>query len=413
MPTRQQLQRALRLGEVDGDDLVEVLISYFGGARHESPRELAFPNEGEAKLTLRFSKDLRTCEYAEAGPGLDDEAVGAIAAKVDEEVVASAGARYGTVVLFSLERLVGSWRYQDRLQLRMVPEASPRPTMLYADHPLLMDFTYRSAGEIMANMRRRQRAAARWTQRLNVLVRPGVKATDDSARSHWVFVRDEDAQVRSEYLQAGYAPVGLTVDENQMPPAGAPPVERVSADDYYTRHGTMLQPLTLPTTLEQSISSIEGLPAEALLRFDRAAYWFYCAQHLVHEHSLIAVSLGAAIEAMFEPDPTAPRCPECQRELHGPTARFVDFMSTHLPSEDAEGARRLFAEFYGLRSRPAHGHVFDTDFLPLPSFIPSRLDEEEKVRALFAYVQIALVNWLEARRPVAAAHDAPDMVSST
>ncbi len=112
----------------------------------------------------------------------------------------------------------------------------------------------------------------------------------------------------------------------------------------------------------------------------------------------MAVALGAAIEAMFEPEPNTPRCKQCNREMHRPTARFIEFMAKHLPSDDAASARELFGELYGLRSRPAHGHVFDTDFLPLPAFTPSRLDEEEQVRTLFTYVQIALVNWLEAHR---------------
>jgi len=398
VPSQEELRLALHLDEVDIEDLVEVLVSYFHGARHESPREIAFPNDGEAKLTLHFSKDLRRCDYATAAPDLTDAAIAEIAAKVQDEVVYSTGTRCGTVVLFSLERVTGSWRYEDRLQLRPLPEASPRPPVLYADHPLLVDFTYRGSSDLHIDVGRRQRAATRWTQRLNLLLRPGVESMDDSAHHQWVVVQDELGQAHSEYLQIGYMPVGLTFSPDAVPPFVPPALERTNADAYYAEQGTRLEPMKLPTSLEQSIAGIEGLPAEVLLRFDRAAYWFYCARHLVREHSLMAVALGAAIEAMFEPDPSAARCPTCNREMHRPTARFIEFMSANLTSDDGASARDLFADFYGLRSRPAHGHVFDSDFVPLPAFTPSRLGEEEQVRTLFTYVQIALVNWLEAQR---------------
>jgi hypothetical protein len=59
-------------------------------------------------LTLHFSKHLRRCERATAGPNLTDDAVAEIAARVQDEILVTTGTRYGTVVLFSLEHVQGT-----------------------------------------------------------------------------------------------------------------------------------------------------------------------------------------------------------------------------------------------------------------------------------------------------------------
>lgn len=394
----------MHVDEVDLEDLVEVVSHHFGGARYERDREIGFPNDGDARLTLRFSKDLRGLEEVWPGPGLEEATLSELDSKITAELVQSTGTRYGTSVVFSVEPVTGFWRYQDRLQLRPVPDASPRPRFLYADHPALLDFTYRGSGDVFANMRRRERAATRWAQRFNILVMPGLKMADRYSHHAWVLVPDSEGVLHSQYLQEGYWPEGVTNDETSLADPGCDPIEREPALEYYNRLGTTNAPMMLPDTFENSLAAIEALPGETLLRFDRAAYWFDYAGHRARAQSAMAVALGATIEAMFEPT-AVPRCRSCGGDVYKATARFIDFMTAHLPGPDAEGARRLFGQLYGLRSRPAHGHVLDFDFLPSPSFMPARLDEDEKVRSLFRFVRLALVNWLEQRDPASRLSD--------
>ena len=343
----QRLRAALHLDEVDPEDLVEVLNWHFGGARNEQPREIGFPQSGDAVLTLRFSKDMRSCDQVVAGPGLDEKTVGEVEEKVRSELLSSTEDQVGVAVLFSLEQVTGVWRYKDRLQLSPVPPEAPRPAFSYADHPSLLEFTYAASNQPMLNGRRKQRAATRWARRLNVLVEPGLEMLDLRARHRWVLVPQDDGKMRSAFLQEGYwLPEGMTFDPKVMSLPEYPPIERVEPSQYYSRFGTQLDALKLPTTLDQLITVIEELPTDALLRFDRAAYWFDYATNVAvgYSSSAAAVALGATIEALFEPESSPEICPECKRALRGPTARFVEFMMEHLAGPDAEGRRRLFAK---------------------------------------------------------------------
>src|SRR3990172_1884189 len=204
MVSSKELAQALYLAEVNPEDLIELLISHFHGARHESPQELAFPNEGDAALTLVFSKDLRKCEAAIAGEAFDESALPLLSEKIHQELITSPGRRFATTILFSLVPVRGSWRYENRLQLRPMPDESPKPPFSYAAHPLLMDFTFNDAVEHMTAARRRERAATRWARRLNVLIDPGLELPDTGGTHHWVFVHQPDGSLSSQYLQTGY-----------------------------------------------------------------------------------------------------------------------------------------------------------------------------------------------------------------
>jgi hypothetical protein len=391
---RKRLRAALHVDEVNPGDLVELLNWHFGGARHVRAREIAFPIGGEPLITLRFSKDDRRCEDATAGPGLDATTVAEIEAKIVAELVESSGRSVGTTVIFSSpEQVTGFWRYEDRLQLRPVPTSAARPPVAYADHPLVMDFTYRASADVMMNAQRQQIAARRWTHRLNLLVVPGFKILENT-RWHWAIVPQADGSLSTAFVQEGYSVDGLTFDQKALAEPSCDPMERVEPNQYYGRYGTSLEPVKLPTSLERSVALIEVLPVDVLVRFDHATYWFNYATNLAEGYSVRAIALGSTVEALFEPEASPARCPTCGNELRGPTARFIDFMSEHLPGPDAVAARRLFGEFYGLRSRPAHGHVMDHDFFPTVPFMPGAIGEGDKMRALFSFVRIALVNWL-------------------
>jgi hypothetical protein len=395
------LRESLHVDEVDLEDLAEVLQWHFGGARYIRERELGFPQSGEAVLTLRFSSDGKRLETIIPGPGLDETAIAALEEKVRAELLESAGRRTGNAIVFTLEEVRGTWRFEDRLALRPVPDDAPRPTFSYADHPALLGFVYTGSSQAMIDLRRRERAAVRWTNRLNLLIRPGLELADNRSRHHWVLVPGEAGVMTSTYLQSGYWLPPTTVVSDPFTGDPGVPMSLIEPQAYYGRLGTTGDPLTLPTSLDDSITAIEALPPDALMRFDRAVYWFGYAINVASAHSgsAAAIALGAAVEALFEPSSQTPRCSKCGKELQGPTARFIDFMLEHLPGTDEQGARGRFGELYGLRSRPAHGHVMDRDLQPIAAFMPGSLEDDRKLRMLFDLVRTALINWLWRRVP--------------
>jgi len=81
--------RASDLNEVDVEDLVEVLSSHFGGARYARRGEIDFGKNDQIQITLRFSKDRKSCESAVGGTDLDETTVAELEKKIREEVVES------------------------------------------------------------------------------------------------------------------------------------------------------------------------------------------------------------------------------------------------------------------------------------------------------------------------------------
>jgi len=399
-----ELQAALHLGDVDVEELVELLTRHFGSSRWETPREIGFPSHGEEALTLGFSKDLKTMSQVKPGPLLDRPALDALSEKIASALISTTGPRVGAFVVIVGRPMLGVWRYQDHLQLGPVPAAAPRPEFLLADHPAVLQFPYRTSPEWEVNLRRRLAAGTRWGKRLNLLVRGNLDVADIRSRHHWVLVPDEGGRLQSRFLQAGYWLEDFLIDRDALSDEDVPQVPRIDAETYYGRIGTLdpatRDQFTLPEPIDGLVRSMEALPLVESLRLDRAAYWFHYATAVAGHYSgsAAAVALGATVEAMTEGEPPGARCEKCDKEIRGPTAKFVDFLAAHLVSDDAIAARRLYFEFYELRSRPAHGGLLDSDAV-WPAFVPGSLEDSDRLRDLYRYVRLALVNWLLERAP--------------
>lgn len=234
MPTTAQVKAALHLGEVDLDELIDLLTVHFGGARMDAPREIVFPTNGSASLRLMFSRDLHRIEHIDAAADISPASLTELRVKIEQELLLSTGRRYGTAVLFALQPVTGWWRYQDRLQIRPVPAEAPRPPFTYAANPLILDFPFAGTTDSMTAVRRRERASTRWAHRLNLLVEPGVELSSSiGGTHHWVLVQRNGGQLRSEYLQGGYLADGMTYGDQVLPAPEGDPIQLVEPEPYY------------------------------------------------------------------------------------------------------------------------------------------------------------------------------------
>ena len=127
--------------KVDSQELLQVLLSYFGHAEGNKPRGYRYKKTGkDFFLDIQIDAAERIGKIS-LSHGFPNEELDRIESKIKETLINNQNLRIGQVVGFSSERVEGCFRYKDLFQIIPVPYNAPKPKVMVADHPFILQFT--------------------------------------------------------------------------------------------------------------------------------------------------------------------------------------------------------------------------------------------------------------------------------
>jgi hypothetical protein len=209
------LDRRLHIGEVDDRELEAVLGHCFPHARStEHPGTIVHCNSAEeVAIVVRYAREGRI-DSIEAGPALDASTLNDLVSLVETELLNRRDTYTKRDVLFAALPVTGYLRHGDDWQILPVPECAPRPRMLMAPHPFLVELCITHTSLPFLAMRREWQRLGDLHAVLSLLLHGGVERRDFGWRHRWTMVslRDgmppETVLADDGYCHDGYEPSG-------------------------------------------------------------------------------------------------------------------------------------------------------------------------------------------------------------
>ena len=391
----KDLNQALAIGKVRGDDLARLIMEYFNLAQHDGD-DIVYCRQGEQPaIHLHYAGEQLT--GATAGPGLDTATLDKISKRVQSDLLQEQSPVVGQAILFASVPVTGHCTIDDILQILPAPADAPRPPQPLADHPFLIEFKY-TPSPVDVFRYRYQRALVDWALVLNILLHGGARMFPRWSRHHWTLVPGPtEGELHSEYLQEGYSVRGLSWSLTGFNSVGSVPAMAIVSDEsYYGRLGISAnQALDVPECLPGYVIGFSKLESQIRDKFLRCAYWFYqSGAAWTNSVSLSFVCLVSAIEALLPPHPAAVPCPSCGKDTNPSlTRRFRDFLDNIVPSL-ATIAPHARNELYRVRSKLSHGETLLRMDEVIGVFNPRSVEEDKLVRQAHSIVRTAALNWL-------------------
>jgi hypothetical protein len=398
MDPNRNLLAELRPAGVRQEEFLEVLTRHIQTSVHESEtRYVLYPANPPHELRVKFDKH-GALSGVFAMPALSADKLERIRLDVFEEFVQTTEVGVGREVFFSSHPVEGCWCHRDQVHILPVPPHAPRAPMLVADHPFLIEYTYRATSSDQINGHRRNRQASTLQKVLNSVLASRIRWIGHSAvgtLSHrWSLVSQDPWEV--EYVQEFYQYLD-TAPYNTFSETGSlPEIAAVAPNDYYRERNRLTgAPLDLPSDLGDTLDQFFGLEEVQQDRFLHASYWLSQANQTT-SFSLMLLAAVQAIEVLVTRPKAPVKCGSCGSSLGpGPTRLFNTFLDVFLPSfmKDTGGHRAL----YGVRSGLTHGNQppFMVDVGASFSGInPRDLEQREIVGEGLRISRMCLRNWL-------------------
>ena len=194
----------LAIFTVNQDELVTLLASSFPlGEWHGGNTVVYRAAYGEVAATLTYREG--RLDDLEAGPGLSKRN----RERLRDDIAALAVAHETVVcaeVFFGILPVNGTWRYRDEWQIVPTPPLAPRPNVVIADHPFIIELRVPSySGRGMLDATISQRRAWELQLMLNLVLRGHIKRFGVRAANQvWATVWDNDDPVTTKWVQPGY-----------------------------------------------------------------------------------------------------------------------------------------------------------------------------------------------------------------
>jgi hypothetical protein len=204
----------------------------------------------------------------------------------------------------------------------------------------------------------------------------------------------------SRWLQRAFfarLPDGPVTDA--LSPLTAERIAEIDSDTYYTSLNPSVNPLGVPSDLDDSICRYRNLSAKNHSKFDRALFWMDIAsrQWSTSVSSSFA-SLVSAVESLTDRGTThLAHCDKCDTDINhevpGAIERFRLFFDTFAPGAALRTRRTLM---YDLRSGILHGsQLMQMDQDKAFGLDPRDWNQNELHRELWSITSLALRNWLK------------------
>jgi hypothetical protein len=385
--------------EIDHRELLRVIQDHFGRAAFDEKGILHFPASDSAQLRVKVTNGL--IDDIEPGEDFAEDRFQELLMVVQRRLADSPGEFVARVILHSSRVIQGYWR-DDELGLQLTPPTSeaPRPPVIMADHPFVLEVRLHEGGDGFITNERILRAAIEWGLVLNAVLRIPIVVPDPRIRHLWVY--DDEAK-RSRWLQASY----FTDSFEQPRSEFSKPAELIPVyphDEYYESKvtpGAARDIATLPDSLSQILSAFAGLSHEERSIYLRAARWVQVATAVWDLNaSSWVTAMVSALETLV-PKPSE-RCRECGNVLGvgwcatcgstvGVSREFRDFVERYSRRSDYKMRQTI----YSLRSRISHGSMLlaidDTPWAFGATFEP---EHRQTMEDLLRIVRDVMVNWL-------------------
>lgn len=389
-----QLEAAFHLPEVDDYELLYVLKGHFGSSWRTAQRELHFPADQNFALSIRFDGPL--ISSISAGPTLTDETVTQISGTIKRDVVDCPKTRIGADVLLCSEPITG--RYTNGIiQISPPHDAAPRPPVLGAQHPFVLEFPVRPSSDGFITNRRWLQQRIQWIWVLNSLLRAVFYYYGPRYKHFWALTNHRDRPTKDDlaWCQEFYLVDGFKTFRDRLSAPAAPDLPRVTSDLYYSDKNVS-DDLSIPDNFSDLLAAIHGLSPQLRTRFNRAINLLYVAnQHWQNHISSYYVTVIQAIESLLPQKTNRKSCPECKRDISvGSTRRFRNFVEHYVPDSIVDSSVK--AILYKMRSDVIHGHsLFQMDIAPWAhELTPSSLSEMDAYNAAHLVAKNVVRKWL-------------------
>ncbi len=400
-------EKIFHLERVNHQELLQVLLSFFGHAKSTS-QGYRYHGGGE-DFFLEVQLD-RTGKILEINPSKEfsGEELARLGSRIEEILIDNQIPMIGQIVAFSSERVEGYFRYGDLFQIIPVPDRAPKPKVLIADHPFLLQFSYVSCPDITVDNIRRSRKTTVYVRLLNLLNVP-ITLGSRYIRFSWIMNTKDPNGWTSEWRQEGYTYKGLSGKISKYTPvAKLQPIKRIPSHKYYSEFRAISsKPLRFPDNLENSFDLAFGLNARDWEKFFMACSWYYQAQAIWREsNSSSFVALVSAMECLIAKPERCPdcgqaltegieKCDHCGQSRYKVTKRFKEFLEKYVPFLE-----KRFPEekklLYRVRSELSHGmDLLTRDLKPWYFMMNARAEKQDALqRNLHFIARTAINNWL-------------------
>lgn len=271
--------------------------------------------------------------------------------------------------------------------LSPVPAVAPRPGMLWAEHPAMLQMHFEGCNDTHANATRADRRAEWCTLLLNALTLTGCRQTLHGPQA-WAW--DGSGALASKWAELVYfAPQVYDTRLVEAARGAASAGGFAAAASYYLdRIATANDAMVLPDSLDETLAAAEALPDERKVVLRRAARWIKAGDRAGDEsRSLHYVALASGLEALASEWTAQAR----------PVEGFKRLLTDLLPYPSME---KIAGKLYGLRSALAHGGtVFPDDWIDRPA--SSEQPELSLLLGMVGACRLVAVNWIRARAGLA------------
>lgn len=383
-------------------ELEMFLCAYFGRSSQPEPNKVV---HGEKLVVEYYGKNNKNHKTTEIKSiylinNSDSEILKDIEVKAKEALSLNNGVEVVRHVLFSPYETKGNYRYCNDFQILIPPSDCPKADQILADHPFILEFTYKQSSDLQINIHRRSKRLDELSLILNVFLKGGVKSIRNNAHKEWVIVPDkiDNTSWESRYLQQGYMLpdegkiekdiYGFTIfNENKI-------LHQIEPNVYYAEYSmTLGETLSLPSDFSRILSKFFSLNKTDYDNCLRASYWKKVGSDSFHiSQSNAYIALVNAIESLIPQEKAEYWCISCQKEIKkGLTQLFHDFVENYVPGLDSNFRKELYA----VRSKYTHGkHLMPNDMLGSGyQFNPSNSTASSNYRTLAQVVQVSIFNW--------------------
>ena len=323
---------------------------------------------------------------------------------------------YIRFVCFSSARLVGSYRFDDKLQLSEVPADSPRLDVEMGQHPLLVELelpkpdleAIRAVLENGLHERSdrypnrallNEYARTKQTEICAILV----LVVDPYIRlprlDHVWTVRIQAEAAKTEYLQRGYVCDLRGLGEKGFREVDEQKIPKTSDNAHFNRFGQMVgDKLMLPNSADEIFENYFSLGDERKATFQRSVGLFQQAIRTKQiSASLMYVGMVSAIENLIAYEGRGDQiesCNECGQPRYKVRQKFLSFMTKYTLS--APEFRAVADEMYRIRSGIGHaGALLSGDLVGQFVSAEDGLESFSHSIKVEIATRIALLNWLK------------------
>ncbi len=196
------LTLSVDVASLDTEEVLTILMHHFGSATMGKGR--ATFQRQDVWVDVEIDKRGRISRIRPASRVTVDE-IAAIRREIEEALVSGQTLVVGQAVGFCSTPVMGFYRYRDNFQILPVPNGAPRPDVMMADHPFLIQYKYTWSPDIPVRHQRRGHQARAYFRLLDLLSGVRIYGGPRSVHHAWIILSAEDPSgLASKWLQLGY-----------------------------------------------------------------------------------------------------------------------------------------------------------------------------------------------------------------